>query len=220
MRQLIIILLTVMSLNINAQDNGSNELALSGSLMTGCAYDMRLSYSHSINKYIGVGGAFGMYKQWHNNYLPEGDIKSGKWSSWQLSDSDNKMQKVYIEPTLSFKTPTLIHFGSWEMALQTEPGIMMQIPYTFVDINYIDRNTMRSYVKIKSTHAADWCFWDLRTMLRFSSDNTFISVGYGISNLDIYSSCRPMNVEGTSFNSVYPSKKLNHSIFIKIGASI
>ena len=94
------------------------------------------------------------------------------------------------------------------------------IPYTFVDVDYIDRNTSVSYEKGRSAHASDWYFWDLRTMLRFSSDDIFIAVGYGISNLDIYSSCRSMSVEGTSFNSVYPSKKLNHSIFIKVGATI
>lgn len=220
MRQIIIIVLAIMSLTIHAQDNGSNEFSFSGGLMTGCAYDVRFSYSHLINKYIGVGGTFGIYKQWYNNYVPRGDIKSGKWSGWQLSDSDKKMQKVYIEPILLFKTPTLIHLGAWKISLQTEPGIIVQVPYTFVDIDYIDRNTLEPYTKGRSAHASDWCFWDLRTMLRFSSDDVSISIGYGISNLDIYSSCRSMNVEGTSFNSIFPSKKLNHSIFIKLGATI
>ena len=220
MKQIIIIVLAVMSLNIRAQDNISNELSVSGGLMTGCACDMRLSYIHYINKYVGYGAAFGIYKQWHNDYLPHGDIESGKWSSWNLNEKDNKMEKLYIEPTLSFKTPALIHFGSWEMGLQAEPGVMIQIPYTFVDVDYIDRNTSVSYEKVRSAHASDWCFWDLRTMLRFSSDVIFIAVGYGISNLDIYSSCRSMSVEGTSFNSIFPSKKLNHSIFIKLGATI
>lgn len=220
MKQIIIIVLAVMSLNIHAQDNISNELSLSGGLMTGSACDMRLSYIHYINKYVGYGAAFGIYKQWHNDYLPQGDMESEKWSSWNLNKSDNKMEKLYIEPTLSFKTPALLHFGSWEMVLQAEPGIMIQIPYTFVHIDYIDRNTSVSYEKGRSAHASDWCFWDLRTMLRFSSKDAFIAIGYGISNLDVYSSCRSMSVEGTSFNSIYPSKKLNHSIFIKVGATI
>ncbi|WP_154650178.1 hypothetical protein [Segatella paludivivens] len=220
MKQIIIIVLAVMSLNIHAQDNISNELSLSGGLMTGSACDMRLSYIHYINKYVGYGTAFGIYKQWHNDYLPQGDMESEKWSSWNLNKSDNKMEKLYIEPTLSFKTPALLHFGSWEMGLQAEPGIMIQIPYTFVHIDYIDRNTYESYEKGRSAHASDWCFWDLRTMLRFSFNDAFFAVGYGISNLDVYSPCRSMSVEGTSFNSVYPSKKLNHSIFIKVGATI
>ena len=70
MKQIIIIVLAVMSLNIRAQDNISNELSVSGGLMTGCACDMRLSYIHYINKYVGYGAAFGVYKQWHNDYLP------------------------------------------------------------------------------------------------------------------------------------------------------
>lgn len=220
MKQIIIIVLAVMSLNIRAQDNISNELSVSGGLMTGCACDMRLSYIHYINKYVGYGAAFGIYKQWHNDYLPHGDIESGKWSSWNLNEKDNKMEKLYIEPTLSFKTPALIHFGSWEMGLQAEPGVMIQIPHTFAHIDYIDRNTLETYEKGRSAHASDWCFWDFKTMLRFSSQNAFFAIGYGISNLDVYSSCRSMSVEGTSFNSVYPSKKLNHSIFIKVGATI
>lgn len=220
MRQLIVFILVLLSLNIYPQDSKSNELSLCGGLMTGFAYDIRLSYIHSINKYIGFGGAFGNYKQWNRAYLPHGDIKSGKWSGWELNEKDNKMEKLYIEPTLSFKTPALIHFGSWEMGLQAEPGIMMQIPYTFVDVDYIDRNTSVPYEKGRSAHASDWCFWDLKTMLRFSSKDAFIAIGYGISNLDVYSSCRSMSVEGTSFNSIYPSKKLNHSIFIKVGATI
>ena len=220
MKQIIIIVLAVMSLNIHAQDNISNELSLSGGVMTGSTVDMRLSYIHYINKYVGYGAAFGVYKQWHNDYLPHGDIESGKWSSWNLNEKDNKMVKLYIEPTLSFKTPALIHFGSWEMGLQAEPGVMIQIPHTFAHIDYIDRNTLETYEKGRSAHASDWCFWDLRTMLRFSSKDAFFAIGYGISNLDVYSSCRSMSVEGTSFNSIYPSKKLNHSIFIKVGATI
>ena len=90
------------------------------------------------------------------------------------------MEKLYIEPTLSFKTPALIHFGSWDMGLQAEPGVMIQIPYTFVDVDYIDRNTSVSYEKGRSAHASDWYFWDLRTILRFSSDDIFIAVGYGL----------------------------------------
>ena len=220
MKQIIIIVLAVMSLNIRAQDNISNELSVSGGLMTGSTVDMRLSYIHYINKYVGYGAAFGVYKQWHNDYLPHGDIESGKWSSWNLNEKDNKMVKLYIEPTLSFKTPALIHFGSWEMGLQAEPGVMIQIPHTFAHIDYIDRNTLETYEKGRSAHASDWCFWDLRTMLRFSSKDAFFAIGYGISNLDVYSSCRSMSVEGTSFNSIYPSRKLNHSIFIKVGATI
>ena len=46
MKQIIIIVLAVMSLNIRAQDNISKELSVSGGLMTGCACDMRLSYIH------------------------------------------------------------------------------------------------------------------------------------------------------------------------------
>ena len=106
------------------------------------------------------------------------------------------------------------------MGLQAEPGIMIQIPYTFVDVDYIDRNTSVPYEKGRSAHASDWCFWDFKTMLRFSSKDAFIAIGYGISNLDVYSSCRSMSVEGTSFNSIYPSRKLNHSIFIKVGSTI
>lgn len=220
MKQIIIIVLAVMSLNIHAQDNISNELSLSGGAMTGSAFDMRLSYIHYINKYVGYGAAFGVYKQWHNGYLPQGDMESEKWSAWKLNEKDNKMVKLYIEPTMSFKTPALIHFGSWEMGLQAEPGVMIQIPHTFAHIDYIDRNTLETYEKGRSAHASDWLFWDLRTMLRFSSKDAFIAIGYGVSNLDVYSSCRSMSVEGTSFNSIYPSKKLNHSIFIKVGATI
>ena len=147
MKQIIIIVLAVMSLNIRAQDNISNELSLSGGVMTGSTVDMRLSYIHYINKYVGYGAAFGVYKQWHNDYLPHGDIESGKWSSQNLNEKDNKMEKLYIEPTLSFKTPALIHFGSWDMGLQAEPGVMIQIPHTFAHIDYIDRNTLETYEK-------------------------------------------------------------------------
>ena len=96
MKQIIIIVLAVMSLNIRAQDNISNELSVSGGVMTGSTVDMRLSYIHYINKYVGYGAAFGIYKQWHNDYLPHGDIESGKWSSWNLNEKDNKMEKLLL----------------------------------------------------------------------------------------------------------------------------
>ena len=94
MKQIIIIVLAVMSLNIHAQDNINNELSVSGGAMTGSAFDMRLSYIHYINKCVGFGGAFGVYKQWDNEYLPQGDMESEKWSAWKLNEKDNKMEKI------------------------------------------------------------------------------------------------------------------------------
>lgn len=75
-----------------------------------------------------------------------GILNLGSGVSWNLNEKDNKMEKLYIEPTF-IQTPALIHFGSWEMGLQAEPGVMIQIPYTFVDVDYIDRNTSVSYEK-------------------------------------------------------------------------
>lgn len=200
-----------------AQKTSKHEVAFGGGLATNYTYDLRWSYFYHFNTYLGIGGTMGFYKQWHSNHIPEGDYTSGRWNSWRLSDDDAKIQKLYIEPSLSATTPSLVKIGSWKMRIRAEAGIMLQYPYTQVSVKQLNSLTQEYEIHCKSTHKGKWQFWSVKTMLEFGDEDVFVACGYGLSDFDIYSSYRKFEMNGTRFNQFYPATKLCHSVFVKFG---
>jgi hypothetical protein len=101
--------------------------------------------------------------------------------------------------------------GKYKVQVEMEPGIILQIPHTCVGIDYY--NLLNQDYKTVSTNKGNCCYWDVKTLIRMSFDDVAISLGYSLSNLDIYSSYRHLSTEGVSFEKFYPDKKLTHSAF-------
>lgn len=81
-------------------------------------------------------------------------------------------------------------------------------------IDYFNYNTFGSKSKYKSTNKGEWIFWSVKGGVNLSFTDIAIGVGYGISNLDIYSSRRFINVENVSLSDFYPEKRMPHSLFL------
>lgn len=190
-----------------------SRMTLTAGLNTNYAYDLEFSYHRMLLPYLGVGGGIGYFSQWYNEYLPYGETH-GRWNSWVLCDSDKKIGKVYLRPSVLLSTPALLKLGKYKISLQGECGVQLLIPYAGVHIDYVNSITYDSKSIYKSTSKGKWLFWNVKGGINLSLHNSAIVLGYGISNLDIYSSRRFINVENVSLSDFYPEKKMTHSLFI------
>lgn len=128
-------------------DEPHHEISMSVGIMTNQAYDTRLTYQYYLNKSIGVGASFGYYKQWHANHIPQSELHHEKWDSWRLSEKDCKPQNFYLEPSLSINSPAIAQVGRWSFKLGVDLGVMFQLPYTLVNVKYINTTTQASQQK-------------------------------------------------------------------------
>lgn len=195
------------------------QIAVTAGLDSNYAYDVEFSSHYLLLPYLGVGGGIGYFNQWYSDYLPSGEIPNGQWNSWALSKSDEKIGKVYLRPSILLRTPTLLKQGKCNIFFQVEPGMQLLIPYTRLDIDYVNSNTYDSKSEYKSTSKGEWCFWNFKSSINLKVGDMSIGLGYGISNLDIYASRRNIYVEGTSLGTFYPKKSLTHSYFINLAHS-
>lgn len=193
-------------------------VTLTAGLNTNDAYDLELSYHYMLLPYLGIGSGIGYFKQWYNEYLPYGEA-GGQWSSWTLSESDKKIGKIYLRPSILLSSPALFKLGKYKIFLQGESGVQLLIPHTGVYIDYVDLNTYDSKSKYKSTSKGKCCFWNIKGAISLKAYSSALALGYGVSNLDIYSSRRYINVENTSLSKFYPNKKLTHSLFVSLSHS-
>lgn len=196
-----------------------SHIVLTAGLNTNCAYDLELSYHYMLYKYLGVGSGIGYFQQWYNDHLPHGDITNGQWSSWTISESDAKIGKLYFRPNVLLCTPALLKFDKYEFFLQAESGVQLLIPYTGLYIDYVNSTTYDKKTKFKSTNKGNYCFWNFKSSINMKVRDMSIAFGYGISNLDIYSSRRYIYIEGVSLGEYYPSKKLTQCLYLNIAHS-
>ena len=164
-----------------------------------------------------MGASFGYYTQWYANYIPQSEFHHGEWDYWRLSEKDCKPQNFYLEPSLSINSPAIAQVGRWSFKLGVDIGVMFQLPYTLVNVKYINTTTQASHQKSIHTNDMQWCFWDMRPTVRVESNNIFVALGYGLSDFDVYSSYRKISVQGKPFDDFYPKKKLNNTFFLRVG---
>lgn len=214
----IIYLISFLPLCAMAQeDEPHHEISMSAGIMSNQAYDTRLTYQYYLNKSIGVGASFGYYKQWYANYIPQSELHHGEWDYWKLSEKDCKPQNIYLEPSLSINSPAIAQVGRRSLKLGLDVGVMFQLPYTLVNVKYINTTTQASQQKSIHTNDMQWCFWDIRPTIKVESKNLFVALGYGLSDFDVYASYRKITVQGKAFDDFYPKKKLNNSFFLRVG---
>lgn len=205
--------------NLHAQSSqksiNKSLLTLTIGLNTNDAYDFEFSYHYMLSHYLGIGGGIGYFRQWYNEYLPIGAAHE-EWDSWVLSESDRKVGKVYFHPSIHLFSPTLFKIRKYDFLFTGELGTQILIPYSGLYIEYINSNTNDSKLKYISTNKGDYFFWSAKGGVTLRAYNSALTIGYGISNLDIYSSRRNLNIEKKSFSEFYPPKKMTHSLFLSL----
>ncbi len=211
------IIILIPSYRSFAQDLQRNELSFSGGLVTNQVYECRLSYNYNIFSFAGLGMSLGYNKQWHANIVPEGSSTSKDWSSWRISDKDKKVINLFIEPTMTLRTPAILRIGNCSLRLNAESGCMIRLPLTLVSIDYLNSQNQQKKSETKSTVGGRIFFGTFRASAELHIQDVYIAVGYGISDWDMFAGYRNVKVADISLDKFYPRRQVSHSVFVKIG---
>lgn len=199
-KQLILFLLLSVASLAHSQNKNSDEYfthhraSITGALTTSDTYQLQFSYHYMFWKYSGVGGSFGWWKNWYEDGKASG-------SDWSIDDGDNKPGNLYLRPSVILKSPA-IGIGQVALSLFAEPGIMLNIPYQRVCIEKTTGLVVTDYDYI-STNKGQWFAMDIHLGINADIGPCGFSVGYLMSNLDIYSQYRHLSYNGISFSRFY-----------------
>lgn len=212
-----ICLLMLFSISTYAQEGDNakstrHSASMEGAITSDITWNLEFSYRYKILRILSAGMGIGMWKQMQEDGLPSGE-------NWIVDDDDQKMTNFYIRPNVMVMTPKLFGIKDWEFSVFANPGFMMNIPYvnSTIDILTFEGNVghVTDYKSV-SSHKGDWAAFDIRTGIRFGSDDIHFLLGYQFSTLDIYGLNRNMSFDGQKFDEFYPKKKMQHSAFLEI----
>lgn len=156
---------------------------------------------------FGVGCGLG---NWQNYY--EDGYASGH--DWAIDDDDNKPWNLYLRPSVVLKSPEL-RIKQVSLSLYAEPGLMLNIPYTKVCIERSYNLQVVDYDYI-STSKEQWLAVDVHLGVNADIGPCGFSVGYLMSNLDIYSHFRHLSYNGVSFSEFYPEKSFMQGAYLTL----
>lgn len=201
---LVVFLFSIMP--VQAEEEAlKNRVALSGLLTSSDSWQIEFSYHYMFNKYIGLGGSFGLWKVYYEEGWASG-------SNWNIDEDDNKPWNFYIRPSILLKTPSLKYRAcSW--SIFAEPGLMINIPYQRVCIESTPNWPTIEYNYI-STSKGQWLSLDLRIGISLDVGPCGISAGYMMSNHDVYSQYRHLSYNGISFEKFYPKKPFMQGAYL------
>lgn len=202
---------------IHAQTQGEHDLSLAVGIMSHYAYDCRTTYYFKPNDYVGLGGSIGYYRQFTDVNPTPTNYNHASSTLWQLAEESERAQNFYIIPSLLVRTPQLMQLGKWRARASTELGVLVQFPLFVYMLEHTGYTSPTLHPRVKASMKGQWLAPEARLSLDFERRNTYLSIGYGISSLDIYSYHRNIVVDGQRFADYYPKKRINHTIFIKIG---
>ncbi len=188
-------------------DFSHNRGGISGMLTSSCSWQLEVSYHYMINSCIGLGGSAGTWKV----YFEEG-YASGK--DWSIDSDDTQPNNLYLRPSLVLKTPA-ISIKSVDLGIYTEPGLMMNVPYTRV---WIQQTTEWPEYKYKSvsTSNGQWLAWDIHIGVYANIGPCGFSAGYLWSNFDVYSQYRHLSYKGQYFKDFYPAKSTMQGAYLTL----
>lgn len=182
-----------------------NRVSLSGLVTSSDTYQIDASYHYMFNRYIGLGGSFGFWKVWYEDgWAAEKD--------WEIESDENKPSNLYIRPSIVIKSHAL-KIRQVDLGLYAEPGVMLNIPYTGVNIRQYTQWPDYDYKHI-STTSGQWFSVDLRVGIFVNFGSCGFSAGYTLSNYDVYSQYRHLSYKGIPFSRYYPKKSFMQGAYL------
>lgn len=118
---------------------------------------------------------------------------------WGREEDDDKYCiRVKLMPSVELRTPTLINWRSMDATIHAfaNPGLSFSPGGA-------------------GSKGAEWFNWQLRTGLSLQADNLRFSLGYGISDYQLFSGNARSGHDGTNL----PCRKWTHSAFLAVGVT-
>lgn len=193
-----------------------HEVGFSAGLASGNVYDCSFVYHYKLLPFVGFGGEVGICRQWYAEYTPSGQNAQGL--RWWVDDAYEKISNVYVQPSILLETPSLRLRQEANLSLQVEPSLRMFIPS---DVAVMLSATFDDpHGRITSSRATgraeQWCSRGVKVAAKLRLNNALVVLGYGVSDFDIYAPRREMSFQGVSFNSFYPKKQPERSLFLRL----
>ena len=211
-RLLILIAFCFVALMMRGEDDGVVEFthhraSITGALTTSDAYQVQFSYHYMIWPCLGAGGGVGVWKNWYENGRASGP-------AWSIEDDDNKPTNIYLRPSVVLKTPA-VNVADIAFSLYAEPGVMLCVPYQRVCIEKTAGPAVVDYDYISTTRG-QWLAIDLHLGINADIGSCGFSIGYLVSNLDIYRQYRHLSYGGVSFAKFYPGRNLMQGAYLTL----
>lgn len=212
MRKLLVLILLISAAPLMRGENNDeyfthHRASVTGALTTSDTYQLQFSYHYMVWKYLGVGGSVGWWKNWYEDGRPSG-------SNWSIDDDDNKPGNLYLRPSVILKSPA-INIGQVPLSFYVEPGVMLGVPYQRVCIEKTSGLIVTDYDYI-STSKGQWCAIDIHLGINADIGPCGFSIGYLMSNLDIYSQYRHLCYDGVRFSKFYPKRSFMQGAYLTL----
>ncbi len=182
-----------------------HRASISGLLTSSDSWQLEGAYHYLFNRYIGIGGAIGGWKVYFEEGWPSG-------KDWEIDSDDSKPFSIYLRPSVILKSPA-VKIKQVDLGLFAEPGVMLNVPYSHVNIRQY-RGWPNFEYKSVSTTKGQWFAMDLRLGIYANIGPLGISAGYMMSNLDVYSQYRHLSYKGISFKEFYPKKSFMQGAYL------
>lgn len=196
------------------EDGGAwhHGVGVTGELTSSDTWQLEASYHWFPVKYVGVGASVGLWRQIGYDGAPSAN-------EWRTDEGDRSLMNGFFMPSLLLRTPAIIRTEVVDIGLMAEPGFMMNVPYSRVDIEETDGVGYTTGYDHVSCNRGRWYAFSLRTGVYASFDQIHLSAGYVYSDLDIYGMRRDMVYRGTRFDDFYPKRKRIGGAFLRISYS-
>lgn len=184
-----------------------NRASVTGALTTSDTYQLQFAYHYMVWKYLGVGGSIGWWRNWYEDGRASGP-------DWAIDDDDNKPGNFFLRPSAILKSPA-IDIKEIALSLFAEPGVMLNIPYQRVCIEKRNGLIVTDYDYV-STNKGQWLAVDIHLGINADIGPCGFSLGYMMSNLDIYSQYRHLSYNGVSFSKFYPKHHFMQGAYLTL----
>ncbi|MDL2277747.1 hypothetical protein LJC57_04065 [Parabacteroides sp. OttesenSCG-928-G07] len=186
------------------------------------ALDVDLSFSFFFSDYWGITAGITGISKFKGEKTYTGITDNNE--RWNIRGEDAEVGQLLFRAALRLRSPEfpLPLVKNWMLSANIEPGIyVVAIPderisvpfYAEEDINMINP-THRKHIDNEGGQSAAW---HMKNYIEIRVDNMLFSVGYVLSNFDVYSSRRHIKIEEYSLNQLLPDKKLSFTTFAMIG---
>ncbi|MDR0836294.1 MAG: hypothetical protein LBN11_06945 [Tannerella sp.] len=195
-----------------------SEWQVNASLNSNAEWEVEPEYVLMFNTCLGVCAGFGMRSEFDIDYNPVSE--KTRPLGWYISTDNWRVRKLLIRPAMKIRFPILKEAQKPVLWFNMEPGLLF-VPFPnetlTVTYSHSDLFSPGRYKKIHN-HKGDILYGQINNSISLDLDIFQLSLGYSISNYDLYGGRRNIVVDGASINSLIPKRHLTHSIFVSISS--
>lgn len=187
-----------------AQSPTNMAIDLSAAASSYSTFSIEFGYRYGFNNYVGLRSSLRLETEGWEAMTPFGEFSSASspFTHWDTS-KDERLNKIYLGVSLPISSPPVMTLREMKFWIQLDPGVYFTVPYSSLNVRLRKAGSDNFEQRKFSSHGGQWIAWYGKTSVMFSISNLSFGIGYGISNLDPFSSRRRITVNGNPIDSFY-----------------